>query len=257
MKHTEIPHELDNRKISLTDNENEQRILEPGDKVIYAAIRRYMNEDSRECYPSIQKIKEKTHCGQSKVVGAIDRLVDAGFIKKSQKKAPNGKYTNFYYFPKTEFDKHFEMFTDEFLDLDMPINIKEYYMDIQQYLYDKDSGVGKCSFNNTSLAAKLGISVPSVKKYNTYLIEHGYLEEESTNKTDEAGLVVVQKNFNLTGLQQAALWVKAVTETVQRHDEDIEDLKERMSEIEKKNQALEKELSLYRNQTIISEYQKF
>lgn len=205
MKHTEIPHELDNRKISLTDNENEQRILEPGDKVIYAAIRRYMNEDSRECYPSIQKIKEKTHCGQSKVVGAIDRLVDAGFIKKSQKKAPNGKYTNFYYFPKTEFDKHFEMFTDEFLDLDMPINIKEYYMDIQQYLYDKDSGVGKCSFNNTSLAAKLGISVPSVKKYNTYLIEHGYLEEESTNKTDEAGLVVVQKNFNLTGLQQAAL----------------------------------------------------
>jgi len=257
MKHTEIPHELDNRKISLTDNENEQRILEPGDKVIYAAIRRYMNEDSRECYPSIQKIKEKTHCGQSKVVGAIDRLVDAGFIKKSQKKAPNGKYTNFYYFPKTEFDKHFEMFTDEFLDLDMPINIKEYYMDIQQYLYDKDSGVGKCSFNNTSLAAKLGISVPSVKKYNTYLIEHGYLEEESTNKTDEAGLVVVQKNFNLTGLQQAALWVKAVTETVQRHDEDIEDLKERMSEIEKKNQALEKELSLYRNKTTNTDYPKF
>lgn len=205
MKHTEIPHELDNRKISLTDNENEQRILEPGDKVIYAAIRRYMNEDSRECYPSIQKIKEKTHCGQSKITGAIDRLINAGFIKKTQKKAPNGKYTNFYYFPKTEFDRHFEMFTDEFLDLDMPINIKEYYMDIQQYLYDKDSGVGKCSFNNTSLAAKLGISVPSVKKYNTYLIEHGYLEEESTNKTDEAGLVVVQKNFNLSTLNQAAL----------------------------------------------------
>lgn len=257
MKHTEIPHELDNRKISLTDNENEQRILEPGDKVIYAAIRRYMNEDSRECYPSIQKIKEKTHCGQSKITGAIDRLINAGFIKKTQKKAPNGKYTNFYYFPKTEFDRHFEMFTDEFLDLDMPINIKEYYMDIQQYLYDKDSGVGKCSFNNTSLAAKLGISVPSVKKYNTYLIEHGYLEEESTNKTDEAGLVVVQKNFNLSTLNQAALWVKAVTETVQRHDEDIEELKERMSEIEKKNKALEKELSLYRNHTIEVSYPTF
>ena len=257
MKHTEIPHELDNRKISLVDNENEQRILEPGDKVIYAAIRRYMNEDSRECYPSIQKIKEKTHCGQSKVTGAIERLINAGFIKKTQKKAPNGKYTNYYYFPKTEFDKHFEMFTDEFLDLDMPTNIKEYYMDIQQYLYDKDSGVGKCSFNNTSLAAKLGISVPSVKKYNAYLIEHGYLDEESTDKTDEAGLVVVQKNFNLSNLNQAALWVKAVTETVQRHDEDIEELKERMSEIERKNKALEKELSLYRNKTSDVLYPKF
>lgn len=205
MKHTEIPHELDNRKVSLTDNENEQRILEAGDKVIYAAIRRYMNNDTRECFPSLRKIKEKTHCGQSKITGAIDRLIQAGFIKKAQKKAPNGKYTNYYYFPKTEFDKHFEMFTDEFLDLDMPVNIKEYYMDIQQYLYDKDSGVGKCSFNNTALANKLGISVPSVKKYNNYLIEHGYLQEESTNKTDEAGLIVVQKNFNLNTLNQAVL----------------------------------------------------
>lgn len=31
------------------------------------------------------------------------------------------------------------------------------------------------------------------------------MEEELTDKTDEAGLTVVQKNFNLTGLQQAAL----------------------------------------------------
>ena len=205
MKHTEIPHELDNRKISLMDNENESRILEPGDKVIYATIRRYMNENSRECYPSISKIKEKTRCGQSKIMGAIDRLVQAGFIQKTQKKAPNGKYTNFYYFPKSEFDKHFEMFTDEFLDLDMPINIKEYYMDIQQYLYGKDSGVGKCSFSNTALAMKLGISVPSVRKYNNYLIEHGYLEEEKTGSSDEAGLPVIQKNFNLSTLNQAAL----------------------------------------------------
>ena len=97
------------------------------------------------------------------------------------------------------------MFTDEFLDLDMPINIKEYYMDIQQYLYGKETGVGKCAFSNSALATRLGISAPSVKKYNAYLIEHGYLEEEVTDKSDEAGLPVVQKNFNLSTLNQAAL----------------------------------------------------
>lgn len=97
------------------------------------------------------------------------------------------------------------MFTDDFLDLDLPVNVKEYYMDLQQYLYDKDSGIGKCAFSNADIANKLGISAPSVKKYNTYLIEHGYLEEETTNKTDDAGLPVIQKNFNLTGLNQAAL----------------------------------------------------
>lgn len=243
MKHTEIPHELDNRKISLTDNENEDRILEPGDKIIYAAIRRYMNDETRECYPSIQKIKEKTHCGQSKIVGAIDRLVKAGFIKKTNRKAPNGKWSNYYYFPESEFDKHFEMFTDQFLDLEIPVNIKEYYMDLQQYLYDKESGVGKCYFSNTALASKLGISVPTVKKYNTYLIEHGFLEEETTDKTDEAGLPVIQKNFNLQGLNQAALWIKAVSEQLITNTEDIERIKLENADMKRRIAVLESTIS--------------
>lgn len=205
MKHTEIPHELDNRKVSIVDNENEKRILEIGDKIIYAAIRRYMNNDSRECYPSIQKIKDKTKCGQSKIMKAIERLIQAGFITKSQKRAPNGKLSNYYYFPESEFDKHFEMFTDEFLDLDLPLNVKEYYMDIQPFLYGKETGVGKCSFSNAELARRLGISIPSVKKYNTYLMEHGFLEEEVTDNYDQAGLPVIQKSFNLSALNQAAL----------------------------------------------------
>lgn len=45
MKHTEIPHELGNRTVSINDKDNEDRILEKGDKVIYAAIRRYMTKD--------------------------------------------------------------------------------------------------------------------------------------------------------------------------------------------------------------------
>lgn len=48
------------------------------------------------------------------------------------------------------------MFTDEFLDLDMPLNIKEYYMDIQHYLYGKDTGIGRCTLSNTELARRTG-----------------------------------------------------------------------------------------------------
>lgn len=43
MKHTEVPHQLDMMK------DNHQ--LEHGDKIIYAAIRRYMNKTTRECFP--------------------------------------------------------------------------------------------------------------------------------------------------------------------------------------------------------------
>lgn len=143
MKHTEIPHELDNMR--------ELNILEHGDKIIYAAIRRYMNKDSRECYPAIRTIASNLKCSTVKVQNAISRLLASGLLKK----ASDG-HKNHYYFPLTEFDKHFEMFTDEFLDMDLPLNVKEYYMDIQQYLYGKETGVGKCSFSNAELSRKTG-----------------------------------------------------------------------------------------------------
>lgn len=148
------------------------------------------------------------------------------------------------------------MFTDSFLDLDLELNVKEYYMDIQQYLYGKDTGIGRCSFSNAELSRRTGWSVPSIKKYNTILINNGLLEEELTGNYDSAGLPIIQKSFDLNGLQQAALWVKAVTEQITTNTADIEDLKlsneEMKSEIErltKKIADLEKFQSLERNKT--------
>lgn len=194
MQHVEIPNELINLK--------RQNRLEQGDQVIFAAIKKYMNSSTRECFPSITTISRTLGCSRSKIIAAIDRLCDCNLL---QKKSNGPGVHNTYIFVRTEFDNFFEMFTDDFLKIDMPLNIKEYYMGIQQFLYGKETGIGKCSFSNTEIAEKLGISVLSVKKYNTYLIEHNFLEEETTDKIDEAGLPVIQKNFDLTTLNQAAL----------------------------------------------------
>ena len=145
MKHTEVPHELDNREIYQ---------LEHGDKIIYAAVRKYMNKDTRECFPAIRTIANMLQCTPGKVQAALKRLVSAKFIEKII--AKEKRNSNHYKFPRTEFDKQFEMFTDEFLELDLPLNVKEYYMDIQQYLYGKDTGVGKCSFSNAELSRRTG-----------------------------------------------------------------------------------------------------
>ena len=91
------------------------------------------------------------------------------------------------------------------------------------------------------------LSIRNVRKYNNYLIEHGYLQEESTERSDESGLPIVQKNFNLNTLNQSALWVKAVTETVQRHEDDIEELKEENADLRRRIEILEKQNSLQRN----------
>ena len=143
MKHTEVPHELDNLK--------EDNTIEHGDKVIYASIRRYMNATTRECFPALNTIAISLKCSINKVRRAIERLVNTGLINKC-----NDGRKNHYYFPESEFDKRFEMFTDEFLDMDLPLNVKEYYMDIQQYLYGKDTGIGKCALSNAELARRTG-----------------------------------------------------------------------------------------------------
>ena len=122
-------------------------------------------------------------------------------------------------------------------------------MDIQQYLYGKETGIGKCSFSNAELARRTGWSIVSVKKYNTILIEKGLLEENSTDFKDESGLPIVQKSFDLNGLQQAALWVKAVTEQITTNTQDIEQLKEDNAQMRKELDDLKKQLSLQRNKT--------
>ena len=229
MKHTEVPNEISNLR--------DRNQLEHGDKIIYATIRRYMNKETRDCFPAISTIAIKLNCSKTKVLSAIKRLLDTKLLEKHI----DGR-KNHYYFPLTEFDKHFEMFTDEFLDLDLPLNVKEYYMDIQPFLYGKETGIGKCSFSNAELARRTGWTNISIKKYNSILIERGLLSEEVSDQTDEAGLPIIQKNFNLTGLNQAALWVKAVTEQIVTNTEDIEELKKEVA-------ALKKELSIRRNAT--------
>ena len=229
MKHTEVPNEISNLR--------DRNQLEHGDKIIYATIRRYMNKETRDCFPAISTIAIKLNCSKTKVLSAIKRLLDTKLLEKHI----DGR-KNHYYFPLTEFDKHFEMFTDEFLDLDLPLNVKEYYMDIQPFLYGKETGTGKCSFSNAELARRTGWTNISIKKYNSILIERGLLSEEVSDQTDEAGLPIIQKNFNLTGLNQAALWVKAVTEQIVTNTEDIEELKKEVA-------ALKKELSIRRNAT--------
>lgn len=242
MKHTEIPHQLDNYK-----NEHS---LEHGDKIIYASVRRYMNAETRLCFPAVGTIASNLKCSTKKVQAALKRLVEVDLIRKSS----SGR-KNCYEFPESDFDKQFEMFTDAFLDMDLPLNVKEYYMDIQQYLYGKDTGVGKCSFSNAELSRRTGWTVVSVKKYNTILIEKGLLEEETTDKWDQSGFPIIQKNFDLAGLNQATLWAKQVTAAVVKHEQDIQEMKselasikQELEEVRTENKQLKKEMALRRNQ---------
>lgn len=158
-----------------------------------------MNKDTRTCYPSMDKIKEKTNLSTRFINDSIHRLEQFGLVQVTRRKGTS----NLYYFPP-ETDQ-FEMFSEEFLDMDLPPKVKEYYMKLQKTLYDKDQTIATTHYNDSELAEITGLSKPTVKKYNLILEESGYMTTAITPYKDEAGLAIREMSFDMQKLGQFGL----------------------------------------------------
>ena len=226
MKHTEIPQNFDWTK------------LEWCDQLVFAQIKRFMNKDSRTCYPSMETIKEKTDLSVRFINESIHRLEEFGLIQVTRRKGTS----NLYYFPP-ETDQ-FEMFSEEFLDMKLPPKVKEYYMKIQKTLYDKDQQVATTHYNDSELAQITGVSKPTVRKYNLLLEQSGYMTSKLTNYKDEAGLTIRELSFDMQKLGQFGLWVKAITEQVVSNTDDIQELRANYNDLQKEVKELRRRLDI-------------
>ena len=158
-----------------------------------------MNKDTRNCYPSMTKIKELTQLSERFINDSIKRLEAAGLVKITRRTGTS----NLYYFPP-ETD-NFEMFTNDFLDMKLPPKVKEYYMKIQNSLYDKDQEIAVTHYSDVELAQLTGLSIPTVRKYNKILQDGGYMNSKITNYKDEAGLAIREMSFDMQKLGQFGL----------------------------------------------------
>lgn len=223
MKHTQIPQNFDWTQLQWCD------------QLVFAQIKRFMNKDTRTCYPSTAKIKDLTDLSGQFIKDSIHRLEEFGLIKITPRKGTS----NIYYFPP-ETDQ-FEMFSEDFLDMKLPPKVKEYYMKIQKSLYDKDQHFAITHYSDRELADLTGLSIPTVKKYNNILQDSGYLTTEITNYKDEAGFAIREMSFDMQKLGQFGLWVKAVTEQVSKNTDDIENIKRELRELRAFKEAVERQ----------------
>ena len=204
--------------------------LTPKDLLIYACIKKYMNNKTREAFPSLETIMQIAGASKTTVRKCIGRLKETGYIsvRKDGRK-------NVYKFSEA---KDFEPFSYDFLDKeDLTSNEKAYIIAAQQYMF-KENGEGIIRLSDMELSQKLNISYPSIRKYNLSLEEKGYMENFKLNKRDSAtGLTTLNgKTFYLNELEQAIVF------TLGKHDEEIKEnkseielLKQRLSELEKQN----------------------
>ena len=189
MKHVQLPNDM-------TTDAN----LTPQDLLIYVAIKRYMNKDTKEAFPSLQTICAKSGASVNTVRKCIANLEREKYFTITK-----GGRKNIYTFSDY---KKFEPFSYDFLDKeDLTFTEKAYIIASQQYMYKDEQGFGKITLSGQDLSKKINMPESTISKCNKSLTAKDYLSIIKCNKRDqETGVVIQEKIFHLDELGQAVLW---------------------------------------------------
>ena len=214
--------------------ELEYEKLKIGDRLVYSAIKKYMNKDTLSCYPRLDTIAADCQCSTNFVKLAVKRLEEIGWIKVTKRPGTSSMYT----FLKPD---KFEMFSDEFFKLNLDYKLKDYYIQLQQYLLkDCINEKAYIRYSNNEIAEKLHMSLRTVQKYNLELKNAGIIEETMTTLVNQdSGCQIIEKSFNLTKLQQAFLYKLAEHDAaIKETKDDVQTLKDKVAELENKIKQL-------------------
>jgi DNA-binding MarR family transcriptional regulator len=216
------------------ENSEGQPNLTPKDKLIYVAIRRYMDKNSMEAFVSYAKITQDTGAAANTIKNCVDNLVKEKYLntRKVGRKI--------YYLFNNK--KKFEPYSYDFLDRkDLTFTEKSYLIASQQYMFKDDiSEQGKISYTNKELSNLIKMPESTISKTNRSLESKGLLE----------GANLPTKTFNLRDLDQVFIWkFKEQDEKIQENTDRIEELEKQVREISKINSKLLEENKKLKAQT--------
>lgn len=221
--HVQVPHNMCvEGKLNYTDT------------LVYACIRKYMNYESRQAYPSIDTISRDSGISRPSVIASINRLIKNGDISKGR----DGR-KNLYKFNNKS--KNFEMFSYDLLEnTDLTFKQKATIVSCQQYLF-KEDGMGLTTWNDKEMSKKIGCSERVYRENKKALEDIGLLTKELDR--DTLGNTVVLTKFHLFKIGQAFVCLyNKISDVVDDVDElkrqnislkiELDDLKKRLDKLE-------------------------
>lgn len=209
-KHSQVPNDMAKDGVS------------PREQLIYAVLHSYDNPEHK-VFPSLDKLAERSQLSIPTVRASLKMLEDAGYIKIEKK----GR-KNYYTFSKY---LNFEPFSDEFLDnKDITPTTKAYLVAAQQFMYKDVEGLGKLAYSNRVMSEHINMPESSIRKCNKELEKKNYLTVIKNASLGDT------KIFNLNDLGQAIIWA------LQNHEERITQNTEKVADLEKRMEVLEKQL---------------
>ena len=208
--------------IQLPNDLGDVDFIKPKDQLVYVAIKKFMNKDTKEAFPSLNTLHNITKLSINTIRDCIDRLIDSGFIevRKEGRK-------NIYKFLKYD---TYEPFSFKFLEKDdLSPEEKAYLIVSQKYMF-KDNGEGKISYTNKELSKKINMPESTISRVNTSLVKKDYAM--LLNCKNSSGVNIKEKWYHLNELEQAIVF------TLQNHEERIQENTQAISNLEKENKIL-------------------
>lgn len=226
-----------NQYVILPKKENGE-LLQKYEILIYVCIRRYMNKDTMEAFPSLDRIAKDSGCSKPTVIKTLKEIRRKGYITwKSCGRATVYTFNN---------EKSFEPFSYEFLDKkDLSKSEKLQILCTQQYMY-KDNGIGKTSFSDRELCEMTGLNWRTLNKNTQSLIQKNYVNQVSLQIRDkESGCFKKETIYNLNDLGQAIVFAFQNHENrIQRNEDSIEELRNQVQKLEERDQKRSKDVEL-------------
>lgn len=231
------------------------------DKYVYLMLKFYDGKEG--CFPTLETLSKNFGLDTKTIRTSINRLEKAGYIQIEQRGRKNYYHFTMYL--------NFEPFSPEFMkSKEIPTGVKIYIAGIQQYMYKDVENLGKLSYTDCQIAKLLGMSQPTVNRYHKKLKELGILYMMPSKKKDQVtGCKSNIKLFKMDKLHQQIIWtlkeheerldeygasitklekdnnkhdvtITKLEENNNKHDAAIAKLEKEISELKKRNSALEK-----------------
>lgn len=186
---------MNNKQHVQLPKEMSKKDLTPQDQLVYLAIKKYMNKDTKIAYPSLTTLKNDTGASVITIRKCINSLVEKDYITVIQE----GRRLKYIF---SEYNG-FEPFSYDFLDRkDLTFTEKSYLAASQQYMFTDVEGIGKMSYTNKELSDKINMSESTISKCNRALVNKDYLQ---ILKSSETGGIKDLKIFQLDKLGQAII----------------------------------------------------
>lgn len=219
-------------------NPQQESKLKPIDWYVYAHIRKYMNEHTKMCYPTMDTLQKDTRCNIKVIRRSIKNLV-------AEKEITLDKIGKKYYFTFNPFTRAFEMFTPEFLKQKLEPELLGYLMGLQSHSY-KNGEHAIIKKTQKEIAKSLNISTRSVRLYNTKLKEQNIiLTGPQVTDIDD-----YSKNYTIIDLKKICQAVLFVNEKVDKVKDEVDELKNTVEILTNTIKDLEKEVRILKKEKI-------